>query len=317
MLRETKRKTQRMIAPHHNNQSHLKPIIWPLVGVLLGCACSESTYYAPVDSDTAADTGTADTPETDCQQVLSAVIRDFTAAHPDFEREDLGWGPAQGLIKKTLDDDRKPIFNKIRGDCQLGDLGYCRPTEDWANIPMWGVQVGDVWHVEETFFTWYHDNDEISFPLEWYNGSEINRTIEKEIILVPHATKPDRYVFDSNRFFPLSTAEGFGESPEGSNKNYLFTTEIHTLFQYVEGQEFEFSGDDDLWIFVNGRLVLDLGGLHEPYEGAIDFGTIDNELGISPGGRYPMDIFHAERHTAESNFHIETNISCFVPVVAE
>ena len=38
------------------------------------------------------------------------------------------------------------------------------------------------------------------------------------------------------------------------------------------------------------------------------------ELGISPGTSYPMDIFHAERHTGSSNFRIETTIACIQPV---
>jgi fibro-slime domain-containing protein len=36
------------------------------------------------------------------------------------------------------------------------------------------------------------------------------------------------------------------------------------------------------------------------------------ELGLQVGGTYPMDIFHAERHTVASTFHIETTIDCFV-----
>ena len=35
-------------------------------------------------------------------------------------------------------------------------------------------------------------------------------------------------------------------------------------------------------------------------------------LGIQIGNMYPMDIFHAERHTDASNFHVETTIDCFI-----
>ncbi len=37
-----------------------------------------------------------------------------------------------------------------------------------------------------------------------------------------------------------------------------------------------------------------------------------DSLGLTLGETYPMDIFHAERHTNESNFRIETTIQCFV-----
>jgi fibro-slime domain-containing protein len=86
------------------------------------------------------------------------------------------------------------------------------------------------------------------------------------------------------------------------------------IFTYQAGQVFTFRGDDDLWIFVNGKLALDVGGLHQALEGTLAFDAKAAELGISAGGRYQMDIFHAERQTAESNFRIETNISCFEPV---
>jgi fibro-slime domain-containing protein len=49
--------------------------------------------------------------------------------------------------------------------------------------------------------------------------------------------------------------------------------------------------------------------------GVIDFDAQAATLGITAGNSYPMDIFHAERQTAESNFRIQTNIKCFEPVV--
>ncbi len=47
--------------------------------------------------------------------------------------------------------------------------------------------------------------------------------------------------------------------------------------------------------------------------GTIDFDAQAADLGIRAGGAYSMDIFHAERHTDDSNFQIETNIACFIP----
>ena len=100
-------------------------------------------------------------------------------------------------------------------------------------------------------------------------------------------------------------------------KNFLFTTEIHATFTYGTGQTFSFRGDDDLWIFVNGRLALDLGGLHPATEGTIQLDAQATTLGITPGASYPIDIFHAERHTIDSQFRLQTNIPCFVPVRIE
>ncbi len=45
---------------------------------------------------------------------------------------------------------------------------------------------------------------------------------------------------------------------------------------------------------------------------AID--QLASQLGITVGNTYPLDVFHAERHTTESNFRIETTIGCLTPV---
>jgi fibro-slime domain-containing protein len=68
-------------------------------------------------------------------------------------------------------------------------------------------------------------------------------------------------------------------------------------------------------MFINGKLALDLGGTHPELSETADLDALAPALGISPGNSYSMDIFHAERHTDQSNFRIDTSIQCFsVPV---
>ncbi len=148
---------------------------------------------------------------------------------------------------------------------------------------------------------------------QWYRDIEgVNQSFSYDVVLVPMGG--GRYVYDSSAFFPID-GEGFGD--EGSRDsmgvlhNFHFTTEIHTQFMYRAGDTFTFVGDDDLWLFINGHLAIDLGGLHAPETGTIDLDARAGELGITPGGTYRMDIFHAERHTFDSNFRIETSIECF------
>jgi fibro-slime domain-containing protein len=145
------------------------------------------------------------------------------------------------------------------------------------------------------FADWYHD----------VPGTNLAIPITIHLTKTPSET----YVYDNDAFFPID-GQGFGN--EGFQHNYHFTTEIHTAFTYEGGERFTFRGDDDLWLFVNGRLAIDLGGLHQPASQTLDLDQRAGELGITPGHMYTMDIFHAERHTVASTFHIETTIDCFV-----
>ena len=70
-----------------------------------------------------------------------------------------------------------------------------------------------------------------------------------------------------------------------------------------------------MFLFINGRLGIDLGGVHGPLEATIDMDAMAGQLGITVGQTYPLDFFFAERHTTESNFRIQTSIDCFQPPV--
>jgi fibro-slime domain-containing protein len=143
---------------------------------------------------------------------------------------------------------------------------------------------------------------------QWYNDvPNVNVTLPVTLALTE--SSPGVFVYDNPAFFPVDNL-GFGN--EGFNHNFSFTTEIHTSFIYKGGETFTFRGDDDLWMFVNGKLAIDLGGLHQPAMGTVSLDAKATELGIVVGGSYKMDIFHAERHSTASNFRIETTIDCFI-----
>lgn len=231
-------------------------------------------------------------PTDECDGNIPVLYRDFNEFHPDFEMAFRGDVVRRQLIGATLGPDHKPTFaSSIGCPAQQGTPTAC------AN---WMVQQPVITSAQ-TFDQWYRNVDGVNVP------------IEGMLSLVETPPGSGIYIYASSDFFPISNDQGFGVTPAGfwMNKNFLFTTEIHLNFEYVAGQTFQFRGDDDLWIFVNGKLALDLGSLHGPEIGVINFDAQAAELGITPGRAYAMDIFHAERHTEGSNFAIQTNIACF------
>jgi fibro-slime domain-containing protein len=66
-------------------------------------------------------------------------------------------------------------------------------------------------------------------------------------------------------------------------------------------------------VFINRRLAIDLGGLHESKLGEIHLDEHRGELGISPGHAYQIHLFFAERHQISTDLSIETNVTGLAP----
>jgi fibro-slime domain-containing protein len=116
------------------------------------------------------------------------------------------------------------------------------------------------------------------------------------------------YTYDNSAYFPIDN-QGFGN--EGNPHNFHFTTEIHTIFTYSGGEVFTFTGDDDLFAYVNKKLVINLGGVHGAETTSVSLDQVAGQIGIVVGKTYALDLFGAERHTSESNFRVDTTIGCF------
>ena len=239
--------------------------------------------------DQATSAGLRQSEASKCVPKFAGIVRDFKSSHPDFQSFS-GASVSQGMVKSLLGADRKPVYNNTHQYIRNheGERAYFHPRYSQQTTS------------DSNFAEWYNDVD------------DVNLSYEFELPL--QQLENDRYVFDSSAFFPIDAVgwaalEGDSEQDNaGVRRNFWFTFELHTEVSYAGGEVFLFSGDDDLWVFINGKLALDLGGVHPPVDGKLDLDAMAGELGLKRGQSYPLDLFHAERRAKGSNFRVETSL---------
>jgi len=222
-----------------------------------------------------------------CDNKLTGVIRDFDPmTHKDFEPANpmLPGRTKQsvsepGIVQATIGPDFKPLYAK---DPATGSL----------------TTYGQPW-----FDAWFRDTPGINMSTNY----TIEFTDDCRPGLMNCANGDGVFTFDNGgkQFFPIDGA-GLGNWQPylAGLHNYHFTYELHAKFIYRRGMVFTFSGDDDVWVFVGGRLVVDIGGVHPKTTQGVNL----DQLGLAPDTEHQLDFFWAERQVAQSNFRIDTSM---------
>jgi fibro-slime domain-containing protein len=265
---------------------------------------------------------------------LEAIIRDFKlydpdagagATNPDFENPpsdaerpaDAGlpyegpWAEATAtyfpgadypidIVQANLGSDGKPQYNA--GASFNGTAGRTATT-----------------HGKAFFDQWYHDTPgmnvvrKVSITLQKDDAGVYS--YDSKVSGVPlSAADPSKNFFPIDDGTPYATtADGFGN--QGLPHNYSFTVEIHTKFTYRGDEAFKFSGDDDVFVFINKKLAINIGGIHSALSKEVKLPDVAAALGLVVGQEYPLDFFQAERHVVESNLRIDTTLDLVPDIV--
>jgi fibro-slime domain-containing protein len=131
-------------------------------------------------------------------------------------------------------------------------------------------------------------------------------------------------------YYDASATWPFDVDASGNKRlhNFSFTSEVRYWFPYDKNKSYtlDFVGDDDVWVFINGKLAVDLGGVHTPVDGQVVIGADGNgnttvtatyplspaptptkqtaNLGLQSGKVYEIAVFQAERQTNGSSYKL-------------
>ncbi len=223
-----------------------------------------------------------------------------------------------GFVNWWKDDEQYLGYTNVRW-CETGTCANCNPPayvddgsmECFAQCTPWGTSNTNACVANITRM----EGSPLFFPLD---DSDFSSATDMSPAKIPPSYGGD-----------------WADEPGKPLHNFSFTSEVRYWFSYIAENSYtlEFTGDDDVWVFVNRKLAVDMGGIHTPVNGKLvlnDSGgatvtvtptegegctrvgevttctgvTKTVNLGMQNHGVYEIVVFQAERQTTASTYKL-------------
>jgi fibro-slime domain-containing protein len=189
------------------------------------------------------------------------------------------------------------VGSEINGQpCTYQYLGTAEPTNCTTKLATGETMLNcfiKLGSYSATFIVSKVDGNPLFFPVDDDNFTPVS---ERQAAQIPP-------LYDATGTYPYDV-DGSGNK---RLHNFSFTSEVRYWFLYDQSKSYtlDFTGDDDVWVFVNKKLAVDLGGIHLPVGGTVTIdATTAASFGLVDGNVYEVAVFQAERQTTGSSYKL-------------